>query len=57
VVGSGNEENFASINAKLPGSLKVLENDDPLAAKIIALPVCFQYGRVLCVRSRPKPTT
>jgi len=32
---ASNQEEFASINALLPGPLKILENDDPLSDKVV----------------------
>ena len=33
---ANNYDEFRSINSKLPGKLKILENDDPIAQKVIA---------------------
>ena len=53
--GKENNENFASINARLPSRLEILEHDDPLRHEILASPAVHSDGRVVCVWTRPKP--
>ena len=50
-----NQEDFASINAKLPGRLQILEMNDPLKEKIFAASVIYQDRSVQCVLLPPKP--
>jgi predicted nucleotidyltransferase len=45
-----NAEEFATINAKLPGRLEILERNDPLAAAIVATEVLHRDRNVICVR-------
>jgi predicted nucleotidyltransferase len=52
---ANNEEYFASINAKLPGVLQILETNDPLKHKIIAAPIAYEDRSVRCVLLPPKP--
>ena len=51
-----NEENFASINSRLPGPLNILELKDPVADKVRAAAVAPFYvdRNVICVWLPPK---
>ena len=53
---ANNEEEFASINSLLPGTLKILENDDPIVAKLIhaAKNPVYRDRNVVCVWLPPK---
>ena len=49
-----NENEFAEINAKLPGKLQILETNDPLKLKIVAATVVHEDRNVQCVILPPK---
>jgi predicted nucleotidyltransferase len=49
-----NEQDFADINAKLPGRLQILEDNDPLNFKIRAAAVVYEDRQVKCVHLPPK---
>ncbi|WP_299508577.1 nucleotidyltransferase domain-containing protein [uncultured Roseobacter sp.] len=51
-----NEDEFACINSALPGPLRILENNDPLADTIVAKSECpvYQDRNVVCVWMPPK---
>lgn len=53
---ANNEEDFASINAKLPGRLRILEYTDPLSDRIIgaARHPTYRDRNVVCVWLPPK---
>ena len=51
---TNNQEEFASINAKLPGRLEILELNDPLKCKIFAATIVHQDRNVRCVILPPK---
>lgn len=50
-----NEDLFRSINAQLPGPLRILENNDPIADLVRNAPVVYRDRQVLCVWREPKP--
>jgi predicted nucleotidyltransferase len=52
--GSVNADEFKSIDARLPGKLAILENDDPFATKILNAPVVYRDRQVFCVWMEPK---
>lgn len=49
-----NEDNFRSINATLPGPLRILENNDPIAEKVRNAREVHRDGQVRCVWMEPK---
>lgn len=49
-----NQEDFATINAQLPGRLQILEFQDPLKDKIFAASVIHVDRNVRCVLLPPK---
>lgn len=49
-----NRTHFASINSRLPGPLRILEDNDSITERIRAAPVVYQDRRVVCVWSDPK---
>lgn len=52
-----NQEAFSGINARLPGTLHILENNDPLAQKVVAAgrrPL-HREQNVICVWLPPMP--
>lgn len=49
-----NEDNFKSINAVLPGPLKILENDDPVADMVRNAKKVYRDRQVICVWMEPK---
>lgn len=51
-----NQEEFASINSKLPGPLQILEQDDPITLQVYAAPEVYRDRNVRCVWRAPKPT-
>ena len=53
---ASNQEEFASINALLPGPLKILENDDPLSDKVVeaAKNPAYRDRNIICVWLPPK---
>jgi hypothetical protein len=54
--GKENDNEFANINGKLPGSLHILDPRDPLQLHhaVEAAPVVYQYRNVRCVLLEPK---
>lgn len=56
--GNQNMEEFASINASLPGPLKILEYDDPLVPKVLEAGKSPHHRdcNVRCVWLPPKPS-
>jgi predicted nucleotidyltransferase len=54
--GKENDNEFANINGKLPGSLHILDPRDPLQLHhaVEAAPVVYQYRNVRCVLLKPK---
>lgn len=50
-----NEEDFISINSRLPGHLEIIEINDPLCATIMRAPRVHQDRNVYCVLMPPKP--
>jgi predicted nucleotidyltransferase len=46
---SNNQDEFSSINTKLPGKLHILEENDPVTRKVRSGPVLHQDRNVLCV--------
>jgi predicted nucleotidyltransferase len=50
-----NSDLFQSIDAKLPGKLKILENADPISGRVRAAREVHRDGRVICVWMDPKP--
>jgi hypothetical protein len=51
-----NDDLFQSINAKLPGPLQILEEQDPLHYEIEAGEVVYEDRNVKCVFRAPKRT-
>ena len=49
-----NDDLFAIINSRLPGPLQILEEDDPVTAKVRSSPVVYRDRNVACVRTEPK---
>jgi predicted nucleotidyltransferase len=49
-----NSEDFASLKAKLPGPLKILDNNAPIIPSIIKAEVVHQDQNVFCVLLPPK---
>lgn len=49
-----NHDNFKSINAALPGPLRILENADPIAGKVLKSRDVYCYKQVKCVWMEPK---
>ena len=52
---SVNADLFASINARLPGPLQILENDDHLVQEVLSAPEVYRDRQVTCVWRNPKP--
>jgi predicted nucleotidyltransferase len=50
-----NETCFRAINARLPGSLRILEANDPIGQTVRSAPVVHSDGNVCCVWLPPKP--
>ncbi|MGE5512524.1 MAG: nucleotidyltransferase domain-containing protein [Bacteroidota bacterium] len=50
-----NEELFVSIDARLPGKLRLLEEMDPSADKVRTGPQVYRDRNVICVLLPPKP--
>ncbi len=50
-----NDDMFKSINAKLPGPLKILENNDPLSLSVRNARAVHKERQVICVWMKPKP--
>ena len=49
-----NSEDFASLKAKLPGPLKILDNNAPIVPSIMKAEVVYQDRNVVCVLLPPK---
>ncbi len=49
-----NDDNFESINVRLPGRLEILEESDPITHRVRSAPVVYQYRNVRCVYLPPK---
>jgi predicted nucleotidyltransferase len=49
-----NSEDFASLRARLPGKLKVLEAHAPLVSSVLEGKVIYRDGNVVCVLLPPK---
>jgi hypothetical protein len=52
---TNNENLFVAIDARLPGKLQILEENDPVTLKVRAAPVVHQDRNVFCVLTPPKP--
>ena len=50
-----NQDNFKSINSKLPGSLSILENADAIADYVRGAREVHRDGKIRCVWTEPKP--
>ncbi len=53
---AANAEGFASINARLPGPLRILENNDLLADRIVKGEPIHRDRNVACIWMPPKPS-
>jgi hypothetical protein len=51
---SNNANNFADINARLPGPLQIIEVNDPLRFRIMGAQEIHRDGNVRCVVLPPK---
>lgn len=53
---ANNHEYFAGINARLPGPLRILENNDPVSQKVLdaAVTPVYRDRSVICVYMPPK---
>jgi predicted nucleotidyltransferase len=50
-----NQDEFAGVNAKLPGPLHITEERHPITTKVRSAPVVYQDRSVRCVLLPPKP--
>lgn len=48
---------FAAIDARLPGKLQILEENDPVTLKVRAAPVVHQDRNMFCVLMPPRQST
>lgn len=46
---------FHAINAVLPGPLHILENDEPIARKVLISMEVYRVGQVRCIWMDPSP--